>query len=73
MSRKAWRIPSISTGETRTVNREEWLRGLLSTAYADDRRAAPHPLPRCVPEVLTMADTPTAFVWTACYAASLSA
>ncbi len=64
MSRKAWRIPYISTRETRTVNREHRRRGLLSTASADDRRAAPHPLPRCATEILTMVDTPTAFVWT---------
>ena len=42
----------------------------IFTASVDDRHAAPHRLPRCAP-ILTMTDTPTAFVWAACYAASV--
>src|SRR5215813_10892337 len=61
---EAWYIPYISTGETRTANRERLPRVHASTVPADQRRAAPHPMPRCAPGILTRADTPTAAVWT---------
>jgi len=70
MSRTAWRIVHISTRETHTVNREYAAMRHVSTAFVDDGGAAPHPLPRCARAILTVTDAPTAFAWTACYAAS---
>src|SRR5215813_8152214 len=40
---EAWYIPYISTGETRTANRERLPRVHASTVPADQRRAAPTP------------------------------
>src|SRR5262249_44175328 len=47
-----------------TANRERLSHVHASTAPTDPRRAAPHPIPRCVPGILTLEDTPTAAVWT---------
>src|SRR5215831_2352085 len=64
MSGDIWYIQYISTRETHPANRERLPRVHASTAPADQRRAAPHPMPRCAPGSLTLEDTPTAAVWT---------
>jgi len=61
-SGEVWYIPYISSGETRPVNHERLPRVHASTVPIDQRQAAPLPMPRCVPGILTMADTPTTAV-----------
>src|SRR5215831_11254828 len=63
-SGESWYIPYISTRETRTANRERLPRVHASTVPADQRRAAPHPMPRGAPGSLMIEDTPTAAVRT---------
>jgi hypothetical protein len=63
-SGEIWYIPYISTGEAYPANRERLPRVHASTVPLEQRRAAPHPIRRCAPGILTMADTSTAAVWT---------
>src|SRR5262249_8505551 len=69
-SGEAWYIPYISPGATRSVNHERLPRVHASTVPTDQRQAAPPPMPRCVPGILTRADKPTTAVWTGGYTAS---